>query len=288
MKVNKKILLFLSLFLLILTPIVFAEEIVNDDQDTVSYITQGNDIREIPNPNPVDTEEYNYENEETNYTATIDDGANLLTPNEKHNLMEKMKPLTDFGHIAFVSIDENDWSTSGFADDYFHSHYNTESGSIFLIDMDNREIYIFSDGNNYRTITNSKAYTITDNVYHFASNEDYYNCAAKAFDQMYELLMGRKIAEPMRNTSNIFVALTLSFFISFIIVLSKTKIKKASDRSILKHCDITFNIGETNAVKNGSHREYSPVSDSSGGGSSSGGGGGGGGGSSGGGGGHSF
>jgi len=285
--VNKKILLFISIFLLVFTPIVFAEEIINNN-DTVAYINQGEEIKQIENPNPDDPDEYYYENEETGYTANIDDGAKLLSANEKHNLIEKMKPLTEFGHIAFVSIDENQWSTSSFADDYYHDHYNTESGSILLIDMDNREIYIFSDGNNYRVITNSKAYTITDNIYTFASREEYYNCAAKAFDQMQQLLMGRKIAEPMRNTSNIFVAITLSFFISFIIVLSKTKIKRASNRDILKNCDITFNIGETNAVKTGTHREYSPVSDSSGGGSSGGGGGGGGGGSSGGGGGHSF
>lgn len=291
MKVNKKLLLFISLFLLLITPVVFAEEdvVTNTNEDKVTYIVQGEDIKEpVPNPVQDNTEEFSYENEKTGFTAYIDDGANLLSLNEKHNLLENMKPLTDFGHIAFVSTDYNDTTTAYYSSNYFHSHYGTESGTIFVIDMDNREIYVFSDGANYKTITNAKAYTITDNIYTYASREEYYTCASKAFGQMYELLNGRKIAEPMRNTSNIFVALTLSFFISFIIVLSKTKIKKASNRRILNKCDINFQIGDTSAVKTGSHREYSPVSDSSGGGSSGGGGGGGGGGSSGGGGGHSF
>ena len=60
--------------------------------------------------------------------------------------------------------------------------------------------------------------------------------------------------------------------------------KKASINDISKNCDISFNINNVHAEKTGSHRVYSPVSDSSSGGSS----GGGGGGSSGGGGGHSF
>ena len=88
----------------------------------------------------------------------------------------------------------------------------------------------------------------------------------------------------MRYTSNIFIAMTLAFFFSFLYILSKSRIKKASDKSIIDHCDITFQIGATSAIKTGQHRVYSPQSS----GSSGGGGGGGGGGSSGGGGGHSF
>ena len=40
--------------------------------------------------------------------------------------------------------------------------------------MYTREIYIFSDGNNYNFITDSKAYIITDNVYKLASYADYH------------------------------------------------------------------------------------------------------------------
>ena len=89
----------------------------------------------------------------------------------------------------------------------------------------------------------------------------------------------------MRYTSNAVIALVLAFFINFLVVLGQSKIKKAGNNEIVKGCNIDFNIGNTNAQKAGTHRVYSPVSDSS---SSGGGGGGGGGGSSGGGGGHSF
>ncbi len=271
MKVNKK---FLSLFLLLFLFIPF-------------YFACAEEIYDTFDTNGVDIEELYYKNENTNYTAFIDDRALLLTDEEEKKLMNDMIPLTEYGHIAFVSIDENDYSTSSYANTYYHEHFNQDSGSIFLIDMDNREIYIFSDGYNYKTITSSKAYSITDNIYTYASDEDYYTCASLAFSQMKALLSGGKILEPMRYTSNVFLALVISFFFSFIFVLSHSKIKKASDKSIIKNCDISFTIGKTFAEKTGSHRVYSPPSDSSSGGGSSGGGGGGGG-SSGGGGGHSF
>ena len=231
----------------------------------------------------IDNSEYNYKNEETNYTAIIEDNANLLTAEERAKLFEEMKPLTKYGHTAFVSTDNNTSSVETFADSYYHSHYGTESGSIFMIDMSNRKIYIFSDGENYKHITSSKAYSITDNTYRYATNEDYYGCASLAFKQINTILDGGKIAEPMRYTSNIFIALTLALFFSFVYILGKSKMAKATDRTIVEGCTIDFKIGDTSAIKTGQHAVYSPPS-SSGGGS----GGGGGGGSSGGGGGHSF
>lgn len=278
---KKFILIILTIFTFSFTN-VYAYDI---DDFTVTEYGNENSIITTPNTNitEVDNTEYKYSNEETNYTAMIDDNANLLSKEEREKLFEEIKPLTKYGHIAFVSTASNSTSVEIFADSYYHSHYGTESGTIFIIDMSNRKIYIFSDGANYKTVTSAKAYSITDNTYTYATNKDYYGCASYSFKQIYTILDGGKINEPMRYTSNIFIALTLAFFFSFLYILSKSRIKKASDRSIVDNCDIAFEIGETSAVKTGQHRVYSPQS--SGG---SGGGGGGGGGSSGGGGGHSF
>lgn len=287
MKVNKKyILLILLAIFTFNTSNVYAYEIedfiVTDDKtgETTTVIPEDNIITN----NVIDNNNYKYVNEKTNFSATIDDKANLLTGEERYKLFEEMKPLTEYGHIAFVSIANNYSSVESFADTYYHSNYGKESGTIFIIDMSNRKIYIFSDGANYRVVTSAKAYSITDNTYTYATNKDYYGCASYSFKQINTILSGGKIAEPMRYTSNIFIAMTLAFFFSFLYILSKSRIKKASDKSIIDHCDITFQIGATSAIKTGQHRVYSPQSS----GSSGGGGGGGGGGSSGGGGGHSF
>lgn len=282
MKVNKKyiLLIILAVFTFNISN-VYAYEI---DDFVITDYNEGNNEFIISNSeNVTDNNIYNYVNEQTNYTASIDDNANLLSIEERAKLFEEMMPLTKFGHIAFVSTASNTSSVEYFADSYYHSHFGTESGTIFIIDMSNRKIYIFSDGANYRTVTSAKAYSITDNTYRYATNKEYYNCASYSFKQIYTILDGGKIAEPMRYTSNIFIAITLSFFFSFIYILSKSKIAKASNKSIVDNCDIEFNISDVSATKTGQHRVYSPQS--SGG---SGGGGGGGGGSSGGGGGHSF
>lgn len=282
---NKKFLLIILAILTFGITNVYAYEIddfvVTDYSDDSSYTYEPNNS--IITNNTTDTNEYKYINDETNFTASIEDNANLLSIEERVKLFEEMKPLTKYGHIAFISTANNSSSVEYFADSYYHSHYGTESGTIFIIDMSNRKIYIFSDGANYRTVTESKAYSITDNTYRYATDKEYYNCASYSFKQIYTILDGGKIAEPMRYTSNIFIALTLSFFFSFLYILGKSRIAKASDRSIVDNCDIDFKIGETSAYKTGQHRVYSPQSSGS-----SGGGGGGGGGSSGGGGGHSF
>ena len=272
---KKLFLLFLIIVTFLSFNIVYAEDIITTEENTAS--------EELL----VDEKAYSYKNETTNYEAFIDDSANLLSEEEKSLLLEDITPLTEYGHVAFVSIDSNDRDVDDFARDYYHSRFFTDSGTIFIIDMDNRKIYIFSDGSNYKVITSSKAYSITDNVYLYASEKEYYRCAHNAFKEIKTLLDGGKILEPMRYTSNVFVALTISFLLSFIIVLVKSKTNKVSSKSIENNCNIDYSIANVVANKTGTHKVYSPVESSSGG-SSGGGGGGGGGGSSGGGGGHSF
>lgn len=228
----------------------------------------------------------NYVNTETGYKAVIEDDANLLKDYEINNLYDEMSKLTKYGNIIFKSIESNYDTTDSYARDYYHDNYGTRSGTLFLIDMNNREIYIFSDGSNYKIITSAKAYIITDNTYRYATNKNYYKCASVAFSQVNTLLEGGKISEPMRYITNALAAIVIASLINFIIVLITTSIKKADNKELMSNCNIKFNTSNIDVTKTGTHRVYSPVSESSGGGGSSGSGGGGG--SSGGGGGHSF
>lgn len=68
--------------------------------------------------------------------------------------------------------------------------------------MDNRNIWIHSNGGIYRIITSSYADTITDNVYQYATKRDYYGCCYEAFTEMLTLLQGNRIAQPMKYISN--------------------------------------------------------------------------------------
>ena len=280
---NKKIfnILLIIVSLFFIRPDVYAEEI--DEEN--------NEIIEIDAEKQENEESNKLTYEKGKYKLIIEDDAHLLTENEIKDLKEKMIPLLEYGNIAFKSITLNDkGSTNNYASNYYHSNFNKESGSLLLIDMDQRNVYIFSDGHNYNVITRNKAYIITDNIYSYASREEYYKCAFEAFDQMNTLLEGRKILEPMRYISNALISITIGSFIAFYIAIKMTQIKKVKDIELLNCINSHLIISNIDANKSGTHRVYSPQSDSgsSGGGSSGGGGGGGGGGSSGGGGGHSF
>ena len=227
-----------------------------------------------------------YTNTETNYKAMIDDQAELLTEAEEQKLLDEIIPLTEFGHIVFHSTNKNSSNITTYANNYYYSNYQNQSGTIFIIDMSTRKIYIVSSGANYKTITKSKSEIITDNIYTYASKKEYYECASKAFEQISTLLHNGKIAEPMRYISNGVLALTLAFLVNFIFVYFYSKLKGASVSDIISKSVTSIEISKVTAKKTGQDSVYSPVDSSS----SSGGGfsGGGGGGFSGGGGGHSF
>ena len=284
---NNKLIKILAILLLFTT---FTKVYAIGEDDEINLTEKFEELETAENEDAVENEEQEtsneneYENQDTKYKLRIVDEAELFSEDEIAKLKDQMIALTEYGNIALVTLKENDMSTAGYAEYYYHREFDTNSGSIFVIDMDNRNIYIFSDGANYRTITKRKATIITDNVYTYASEKDYYKCTSKAFEQMQTLLEGGKIAEPMRHISNFVLAITTAFFINFFIVLACSKVKKASNKEVLNSCNIRFDIGEITGTVIGEHRVYNPHTDSS----SGGGGGGGGGGSSGGGGGHSF
>lgn len=234
-----------------------------------------------------------FTNPDTGYEAVVEDDAELLTQEQRQWLLEEMEDITAYGNAAFKSIDRNASDTEDYAGSFYRSLFGTESGVLFLIDMDNRNIWIHSDGAVYRTVTAAYAETVTDNVYRYASREEYYECASEAYREIYALLEGERIAQPMKYISNALLAMILALLLNFGLVVYFTRLRKPGTNEILNHMERKFTYTRPNAVYTHQTKLYSPVSSDSGGGSSGGGGGGGGGGSSsggssGGGGGHSF
>lgn len=207
-----------------------------------------------------------YINEQTKYEVLIEDDANLLTEQEILQLKESMKPLTEYGNVIFKTINTNPHTTATYASKYYDEKYKNESGTLFLIDMDRRYVYIYSSGKNYKIITKDKANIITDNIYKYATNKQYYLCAINAFEQVNTLLDGGKILEPMRYISNILISIIIAFFINFFIALVNSKINVAKNKEILSKCKIIFNIKNIIGEKVGEYSVYSPRSSSSSGG----------------------
>ena len=228
-----------------------------------------------------------YKNSSTKYQAIIIDEANLLSSSEEKTVLNQMKNITEYTNVAFVTTDNNRSTTRDYAERCLHELFGRgKDGTLFIIDMDNREIYIYSDGSTLYSITESYSYTITDNVFDYAADGEYMLCAYNAFDQMYKILDGQKIAQPMKYICNAFLSVVLAMFIVFLIVKSSSETHKVSSRELLKYTNKQLNQGVPTTILTHTSKVYRPPSSSSGGGGGHSGGGGGG--HSGGGGGHKF
>ena len=205
------------------------------------------------------------------YELLIEDDANLLTIEQKDELKKDMALLVKYGNIIFKSSDFSNSSTTDLARSYYHNRFGTNSGTVFYIDMYNREIYVFSDG--YNT---GKALSITDNVYRDASKGDYYKCASKAYAQMFILLSANenenmllrfiaylKFQEPMKIVCNAIFAVLISSFICFLVVFGKYRIKKEKDKEIIDKARHFIKIKNINAHLTGVRKIYNPHTSSS-------------------------
>lgn len=209
----------------------------------------------------------------SSHEAWINDEADLLSDSEETLLLEDMEALTDYGNVIFLSTDSySGFSTAAYAHAFYQQYYGNSNGLVFYIDMYEREILIDCNGDISYTLHSGHIKSITDNVYRYASNGDYYSCAANTFNQCLTVLEGGKIAQPMKHINNVILALILAFIINYYIVRATSQNKKASSSELVDainhHCRI-FNTREhfTNQT-----RKYSPTSSGSSGGSHGGGG----------------
>lgn len=229
-----------------------------------------------------------YTNPDTNYVVYMNDEYDLLSDEEESRLIEEMIPLTEYGNAGFLSCENNSESTSSYSARVYSSLFGTESGTLLVIDMGQRMLYIKSNGAISEIVSNAYSNTITDNIYRYASDGDYYTCASKAYSQVYTLLGGGKIAQPMRYISAALLALVLGLMINYLIVRTVSKPRKAGTDEIIDAADVDFRLRDPAARHSHTTKVYSPVRSSGGGGGGSRGGGGGFSGGGGSGGGHRF
>lgn len=174
----------------------------------------------VKNARAEDEKDYKnvYINQDTGYEAIIEDDAALMSENDYEALLGFMKQITLYGNVMLKTIETNNMSTEGYIRALYNERFKSDSGTILVIDMDNRNIWIYSNGKIYNTVTSSYADTITDNVYRYASSGDYYTCAYKVFEQELALLKGSKISQPMKYISNALLAIVAALLINYGIV----------------------------------------------------------------------
>lgn len=216
------------------------------------------------------------------FNAGVFDDAGLLSQTEKTSLLDEAYKYTEFGDIFVVTADHNPYgdsqsATASLCKDYFNRYSSGSNCVIFIIDMATRYIYIDTYGNQIRNnLTNGKCDSITDNVYDYASDKDYYQCSMTALEQIGKVLNGMAIAEPMKVVSNLFIAFVCGFVIMYLVAMGKSKVGTPSDDELLKYAAINFTANNPRDIVTGTTKTYCPRSSGSSGGGRSGGGGGGG------------
>ena len=123
-------------------------------------------------------------------TKKIYDYANLITDEEEIELYNKVQEFINKYNMdmVIVTINSNPKSSSmAYADDFYD--YNNfgkganKSGLLFLIDMQNRNMWISTTGDAINIYTDSRINTILDYTYDKISNEDYNGCAEQFIDK---------------------------------------------------------------------------------------------------------
>ena len=117
-------------------------------------------------------------------TEKVYDFAELLEEEEEEEIATLIDSFIEKYNMdmVVVTIDDSDFRTSeAYADDFFD--YNdfglneTLDGILFLIDMDNRNMWISTHGEAIRMYNDYRIDSILDNTYDYISKQDYYNCA---------------------------------------------------------------------------------------------------------------
>ena len=235
---------------------------------------------------------------DSRYNIIIDDQADLLTPSLEAALVADMLPLTRYGCVAFYTTDTGWGSAEYKANEFLDTNFTTNrrglSCTVFMIDMQKREIWIQSRGgmNSFRTrITASECYTVTDSTAVYATRRDYYGCASRTFRLMLDVIQGHTVPSPMRWICSAMLAAFIALIIDWRIVQKESvqeRPEKQSDFYSARYTTATLEIVSEKLVKSKKTARSSDSGSSCGGGGCGGGGCGGGGGGCGSGGGSSF
>ena len=160
-------------------------------------------------------------NETTGFIAVLDDNGSLLDTAEYDGVWEAMMPVTEYCNVGFYTCSGSDktyvmdkakaWANANFKG----------TCTLFIIDMATRQLAVWSSTDVQKTLTQSKGYTITDNVYKYASRGDYAGCAESAFNQMYKVLKGVNVKGPMRVISNALLALLAAILLAYLFISAR-------------------------------------------------------------------
>lgn len=198
----------------------------------------------------------------------IYDFADLFTEEEEQKLYQKISQYIDSYQLdlALVTISQNNKSSPReYADDFYdYNNFgfnNTKDGLLFLIDMDNREIYMTTTGAAINMYNDYRINKALEQVYQYMTNQNYYQGVLQYIqiigDYAKSGLPGKQDQKNLTTTIcySIIISLIITIII-MVILINKNKLvrKKTTAREYLNKDSVSMkNIGEilvsTNTVR---------------------------------------
>ncbi len=134
-------------------------------------------------------------------TKYVYDQADLLTEDEEVELQsyaEVMKDVWEMNFMVVTTDTAEGKSSMEYADDFYDTYFQDEDGMLYLIDMDNREIYLSTAGLAIRYLTDDRIESVLDEAFEAIANGDYYGTFTAFFDGT-EKYLNEGIPEDQHN-----------------------------------------------------------------------------------------
>lgn len=176
------------------------------------------------------------------------DSANLISGTDKNKIIEAMQPISLCGNVGFITTNTAAESGESYFNSEYYNQFGHESGVIFFIDMYDRNLCIWTNGEIGHTLTMSACTSITDNVYKYAVNGDYTQCSVTAFNQIYRKINNLSIPQPTKYICNALVAASLALLIVYLYIKSLNKHPLPSSSEWLNNIKYICNLDQVNAT----------------------------------------
>ena len=111
--------------------------------------------------------------------SKVVDDADLLSYDEEQeiqSMLDEFAGESGWTLFAVTTEDANGMTSEEYADDFVDQNAFEENGVCFLIDMDNREIYMSTTGSAIRILTDHRIDSIMDDSYEYAGDGEYAKC----------------------------------------------------------------------------------------------------------------
>lgn len=232
MKKSLRFLVFIALLLFSVTP-VFASTNTRERTDVNLLVPEKVEVNEAMKSAILSTPSVNAEEKIYDFADLFSDLEEEKLYNEVNEFIEKYNM-----DLAIVTISENNkYSEVEYADDFYDYNDFKTDGVLFLIDMDNRQIYMSTTGYAIKMYNDNRIDNTMDKIYRYATNKKYYECSSNFISIISSYaekgLPGENKVRPMSTSTKFLLSLVISAVITTIIMLilvSKNKlVRKANE-----------------------------------------------------------